>query len=130
MRIFLLLFLLAACDAFEPSAVSNIHWVDGDSGEIDGERFRLASVDAPEIRDAKCEAERALGEEAKRFARQFSRSGAIAVITDHGYDRYDRRVIELEIDGRDVIDVMTDRGLLQSWPHWDGRAQGDKPEWC
>lgn len=130
MRLILFLILLAACDVTEPYAVSDIYWVDGDSGTIDGERFRLAEVDAPEIRDAMCESERALGEEARRYVRGLTVRSDLQVTADYGLDRYDRRVIELSIDGEAVIDLMIARGYLQSWVHLNGRALQDKPDWC
>ena len=68
--------VLAACA--EPAVQMNgsaapdaIYWSDGDSGRIDGMKFRLADVDAPETGGvgarggAKCEFERALGYDAK-----------------------------------------------------------------
>lgn len=46
-------------------AGENIRIIDGDTIEVEGETIRLANVDAPEIRTAKCDAERMLGERAK-----------------------------------------------------------------
>ena len=50
---------------------NTIYWSDGDSGRLGELKFRLANIDAPETRSlkqrggAKCEAERAIGYEAK-----------------------------------------------------------------
>ncbi len=38
-----------------------IRGVDGDTVHIAGEKIRLATIDAPEIRGHKCDAERRLG---------------------------------------------------------------------
>lgn len=130
MRCLVFLIVFVACDAFEPHKVSDIHWVDGDSGTIDGERFRLANVDAPEIGNAECDRERALGNEAKHFVRNFSDRSEILVIGDYGFDRYDRRVVELSINGEDVIEVMKTRGYLKPWEHRNGRSLRAKPVWC
>lgn len=130
MRYMFLLFLITACDGFEPYSASDIYWADGDSGTIDGERFRLADVDAPEIRGAQCEAERLHGEAAKAYIRQLSLGVDIQIVADFGQDRYDRRVIELEFDGQNVSDLLLARDYLQAWPHLNGRALNAKPDWC
>jgi len=54
-------FVRAPATAAEPSKV---YWSDGNSGRLDGMKFRLANIDAPETGSlkqrggAKCEAER------------------------------------------------------------------------
>ena len=97
--------VLAACA--DPAAQTNptaaattsIYWSDGDSGRIDGMKFRLANVDAPEtggvgaIGGAKCEFERELGFEAKEFMVDLTRNADLVITSNSGADRYDREVM-------------------------------------
>lgn len=68
--------------------VQEIYWSDGDSGRIDGTRFRLADIDAPETGGvgarggAKCEGERELGFAAKEAIVEMTRPrGRSLVVT-------------------------------------------------
>lgn len=129
---------LAGCDLVQPAPerpVIAIRWADGDSGEIDGRRFRLADVDAPETgpveseHGARCEGERQLGVQAKSFMQEQTRTGMLAY-RELEEDRYGRMIIELTVDGADLIRLGLDAGYLQSWPHFNGRALSSKPDWC
>lgn len=133
MRFLVLLILLAGCSdgsLTNPEPVQSVRWSDGDSGEIDGERFRLADVDAPEIGRPACEAERRLGRDAMRHVRQITDHADVAVSHDFGRDRYERRVVELQVDGENLSDILIARGFLKPWPHDRGRALRAKPDWC
>lgn len=117
-------------------AESSIYWSDGDSGRLNGVPFRLANVDAPEtggvgaFGGAKCESERTLGYEAKAFIIDLTRDTKLAIARDYGKDRYDRLVIDLSTDGKDVAAAGVAAGHLRSWPHENGRALASKPDWC
>lgn len=126
-------FVGAPAFAAEPS---KIYWSDGDSGRLDGMKFRLANIDVPETGSmkqrggAKCEAEREIGFEAKEFIVEFTRGKQIEITRDYGEDRYDRLVVDLSADGVDVAQAAVAAGHLRSWPHKKGRAQAPKPDWC
>lgn len=133
--------VLAACA--DPSATTitaapaqSIYWSDGDSGRIDGMKFRLADVDAPEtggvgaIGGAKCEAEREIGFDAKAYMVELTRDAELVITSDSGPDRYDRNVITLSADGVDVGVAGIDAGHLDAWPHKGRRALIKKPDWC
>lgn len=135
--------LLTACAEELPAWVEggstdSIHWSDGDSGEIDGEEFRLANVDSPETgpvgspTGAKCESERQLGYAAGAFMRDLSDGERVRVTREYDEDGFGRRVLELEIDGRSVAAIGIDAGYLAPWPHDQetGRALTAKPSWC
>ena len=113
----------------------SIRWSDGDSGEIDGVRFRLVDVDAPETgpvgsaRGSRCASEQDLGREAKTFMERLTRGAALTVRT-YETDRYGRIIIGLDADGENVIDQATEAGFLKPWPHENGRATAPKPDWC
>jgi len=115
---------------------SIIYWSDGDSGLIDGVKFRLANVDAPETGSlkqqggAKCELEREKGYDAKAFIVALTKSGKVKIVRDYGYDRYQRLVVDLSVDGVDVGERAIADGILKAWPHRSGRTLSAKPDWC
>ncbi len=116
--------------------VSSIYWSDGDSGRIEGERFRLANVDAPETGNinsnggAQCEEERLLGFEAKEFIIQATRNAEVVITSRSAPDRYGRSVVSLSVDGRDLAGLAIEAGYLRPWPHRNGRPASPKPDWC
>ena len=136
--------LLAACvpTKAEPPApgtakIQSIYWSDGDSGQIDGMKFRLANIDAPEtggvgaaIGGAKCELERERGFAAKEFVVEMTRDAELEITASYGPDRYDREVIDLSANGVDVARAGVEAGVLGDWPHRVRRALAAKPDWC
>ena len=133
--------MMAACSeqvAFQITTASDasIYWADGDSGRIDGMKFRLANVDAPEtggvgaIGGAKCEAERELGFEAKAVMVELTRNADLVITSSFGPDRYEREVITLSANGEDVAEAGKAAGHLGDWPHKGRRALSKKPNWC
>lgn len=111
-----------------------VYWSDGDSGRLsDGTKFRLHGVDSPETGSmkqrggAKCESERALGYEAKEAALELTRGHTVRISEMNGEDRYDRMVLSLEIDGKDVAGLLVTGGTHKPWDY-DGGAR--KPDWC
>jgi len=138
----LTLALVFSCEAsfakpnLNGGGLSTIYWSDGDSGRIDGVKFRLANVDAPETGSlkqrggAKCELEREKGYNAKAYIVALTKSGKVKVERDYGYDRYQRLVVDLSVDGVDVGERAIAEGVLRAWPHQNGRALSEKPDWC
>ena len=120
----------------EADSVTSIYWSDGDSGRIDGMKFRLSDVDALEtggvgaFGGAKCEPERELGFDAKAFIVEVTRNADVRIARHHGADRYGREVVELDIDGRDLADIGLAAGHFRPWPHEGQRALSRKPDWC
>lgn len=138
--LFLFVFL-AGCGApfaeyLTAEPATDIYWSDGDSGRIDGMKFRLANVDAPETGGvgarggAKCESERDLGFEAKAFMVELTRNAELVITSSAGPDRYEREVITLSADGQDVSEAGKAAGHLGPWPHRGRRALAKKPDWC
>ncbi|MEO1187805.1 MAG: thermonuclease family protein [Pseudomonadota bacterium] len=136
------LFAVLACCA-DPLAQTNpvsssatIYWSDGDSGRIDGMKFRLANVDAPETGGvgarggAKCEFERELGYDAKAFMVELTRDAELTITSRSGKDRYEREVITLAANGEDVAEAGKAAGHLGDWPHKGRKALSKKPDWC
>jgi len=134
--------LLTGCHAphSAPSGTADtsgtIYWSDGDSGRLNGEKFRLANIDAPETGGvgarggARCEAERALGFEAKAYMVALTRQADLKITASYGKDRYDRLVIDLSANGQDVARSGLAAGHLADWPHKGRRALQAKPDWC
>jgi endonuclease YncB( thermonuclease family) len=120
----------------DPGVVTSLYWSDGDSGRLDGELFRLANVDAPETGGvggrggAQCEAERVLGYEAKAFIVELTRDADVRVSSRGEEDRYGRVVVTLSVNGDDLAALAIEAGHLRAWPHVNGRAQSNKPDWC
>lgn len=136
-----LFLIVAACSDPQAATITtapaqSIYWSDGDSGRIDGMKFRLADVDAPEtggvgaIGGAKCEAEREIGFEAKAFMVELTRNAELVITSNSGADRYERDVITLSANGVDVGQAGIEAGHLGPWPHKGRRALTKKPDWC
>nr|WP_070961486.1 thermonuclease family protein [Hyphomonas sp. Mor2] len=133
--------VLAACADPQAATITaesaqSIYWSDGDSGRIDGMKFRLADVDAPETGGvgarggAKCEAEREIGFDAKAFMVELTRDAELVITSNSGPDRYERDVITLSANGVDVGQAGIEAGHLGPWPHKGRRALTKKPDWC
>ncbi|KCZ92288.1 thermonuclease family protein [Hyphomonas johnsonii] len=105
-----------------------VSWVDGDSGEINGARFRLHGVDAPEgsLSRARCNRERQLADEARRAVRALTQGGGVTIRRSHGFDRYGRELVDLSVNGRDVAQSLMARGYLKRWRY----GIESKPNWC
>lgn len=134
---FLLGLVALAATACTPASqpASKIHWADGDSGTIDGQRFRLADVDAPESgpvgseTGAQCEAERQHAKHARNFMQGLTR-GAELKVRIYETDRYGRIVVGLDAGDANVGEAGKAAGHLKAWPHSNGRPLGPKPNWC
>lgn len=112
----------------EKAPGADIVWVDGDSGWIDGKPFRLYGVDAPEgsASRARCGEERRKSVDAKQAASALTADGEIRV-RRMGTDEYERELVAISADGRDVSASLVGRGHLQYWAYNQGQA---KPDWC
>lgn len=106
-----------------------VDWVDGDSGRINGQEFRLHGVDAPEgsPQRAQCQRERDLAGAASDAARALTQGRQVSVSRRHGADSYGRQVVDLSVDGRDVASQLVGAGKLKRWNFDSGEP---KPDWC
>lgn len=129
----------AASEKTQPGyKASSIYWSDADSGRIDGERFRLYGVDAPETGGvgawggAKCELERERGYDAKAYIVELTRDADLVVTATYGFDDMPepRLLIELSADGKDLSEKGIAEGHLAPWPHDGTKALAPKPDWC
>lgn len=102
--------LIAACSPVSSVTDVEVHvdWViDGDTIIVDGERVRLIDVDTPELGTER-------GKDAKWFMIELAYDEWVSMSCD-GYDRYDRRLCLVYVDGVSVSDSLLDAGLATEW---------------
>ncbi|MBU1286141.1 MAG: hypothetical protein KJ871_00295 [Alphaproteobacteria bacterium] len=128
-------------DEADPTSwqITEIYWSDADSGRINGERFRLSDIDAPEtggvgaaVGPAQCEKERERGFAAKEFVVELTRDKELKITKSYGFDKMPepRLLIDLSADGVDVSQRGVEAGYLRPWPHDGTKALAPKPDWC
>lgn len=118
--------------------LSAIRVIDGDTlhDNARGHDYRLAGVDAPEIRRAHCPAERALGEAAAAEVRSMlaaaERVTAAPAWDPRGRKRWpvqlSRRLAVVTVDGEDLGAALLARGLARPVDVATGEPRG--PGWC
>lgn len=109
--------ILAAAGAV---CIANVH--DGDSIRLcDGERIRIANIDAPEMRgSSRCDRGRGgwcdydLAIRSRDALRAFLASGNVK-ITRLGQDRFGRTLARVSVDGRDAGAYLIGQGLARRW---------------
>jgi micrococcal nuclease len=103
--------------------------VDGDTIDMacPGEstfRARLTGFDAPEVFSPGCASELAAGIAATHRLRTLLWSAERVEFALGGHDRYNRRLVRLTLDGRDVAETMVATGHARAY---DG---GGRAGWC
>ena len=98
--------------------------VDGDTFYLNGDKVRIAGIDAPETHDFKCPAEKALGDRSTARLRELLNSGPITMTNiDRDRDRYGRLLRNVTVGGADVGDRLIEEGLARPY-------RGAKLGWC
>lgn len=98
--------------------------VDGDTLRIDGERVRIANMDAPELGDhARCWAEAALAQQAKRELESIVGTYPDVTLQRVGTDRYGRTLALVAAHGHDIGEAMVTQGYASEWT-------GHRWDWC
>jgi micrococcal nuclease len=98
--------------------------VDGDTFWLEGEKIRLADINAPETAQAACPREAALGEKAKlRLAALLNMGRIELVASERERDRYGRLLRRVERGGRSVGAMLVAEGLAEPW-------RGRRSDWC
>lgn len=98
--------------------------VDGDTVWVDGEKIRVADVDAPETHPPRCRREADLGERATRRLAELLNAGPIELRTvNRDRDRYGRKLRVLVRNNRSLGDVLVSEGLARTW-------DGKRKPWC
>ena len=103
--------------------------VDGDTVDLEclGEgrfRARLTGYDTPETHNPGCSAEAVHGQLATRRLRALVADARMIEARLGRWDRYERRLVQLSVDGRDVGQRLIAEGLALPY---DG---GRRPDWC
>lgn len=131
---------LAACDIASPTMIAGIptrsdpqcvisEVIDGDTVKLacrDGVsgNIRLTGYVTPETYRPGCAAERQLGLAATAYLEQQLRAARSLDVKYEGIDKYDRTLVQLSLDGRDLADIMIARGLAVSY------SGGRRINWC
>ncbi|MCQ0990560.1 thermonuclease family protein [Jiella marina] len=90
--------------------------VDGDTGWLEGEKWRMAGIDTPEISKPACAREQQVGLKARDRLRILMSGGYSVRREGTGY--YGRTIVSIALaDGRDAGAVLLDEGLAQRWPN-------------
>lgn len=101
--------------------------LDGDTFRLGPETIRIENIDAPETREAKCDAERRLGHLATRRLEQLLASGDLVLTINpqdgRDADRYGRKLRRVAVGGVDAGEALVAEGLARPW---DGRRH----PWC
>ncbi len=100
------------------ACIADVH--DGDTiRTCEGERIRIANIEAPEMRGSpKCRrggwCDYALAEQSRDELAAFLASGMVT-ISRSGTDRYDRTLATVAVDGLDVGEHLISRSLARPW---------------
>lgn len=98
--------------------------VDGDTFILNGDRIRIADIDAPET-NGLCEYEVVLAARATQRLRALLNEGPfeLRAYASRDLDTYGRKLRTLHRDGRSIGDILVGEGLARRWV---GRRQ----PWC
>lgn len=98
--------------------------VDGDTFWLDGQKVRIADINAPETHPAGCPAEQALGEQATRRLVALLNAGPFELaIEGRESDRYGRALRVVRRGGRSLGGQLVAEGLAEPW-------KGRRSDWC
>ncbi|MCE8008899.1 thermonuclease family protein [Aestuariivita sp.] len=89
-----------------------------------GGSVRLTGYDTPETFRPGCTAELHLGRSATVYLEQRLRTAQMIAVEMEGKDRYDRLLVRMRLDGRDLAQIMISQGLAVPY---DG---GRRINWC
>ncbi|MBP2449886.1 endonuclease YncB(thermonuclease family) [Rhizobium leguminosarum] len=94
--------------------------VDGDTLWINGQKVRVADIDAPEIGTPKCASELSLGNRATDRLIELVNAGPFQLQAWPGRDedRYGRKLRVLARNGHSLGDILVSEGLARTWSGW------------
>lgn len=98
--------------------------VDGDTFWIDGEKIRIADIDAPETHPSRCAEEARLGNAATVRLRALLNAGPMTLeAADRDTDRYGRKLRIVTRGGESIGETLVAEGLARRWG-------GRREPWC
>lgn len=104
--------------------VWRVHVIDGDTFRYGGETIRIAGIDAPEIRPARCEQEAELGAKATARLHELLRAGPFEMApVAREEDKYQRKLRRVLRNGRSLGGVLISEGLARP-------LDGARRPWC
>ena len=90
--------------------------VDGDTFYLNGEKVRIAGIDAPETHPPRCDYEARLGNEATEKLQALLNSGAVTMTSiDRDRDVYGRLLRNVAVNGADVGEAMVSAGVAREY---------------
>lgn len=118
------LILFAAAFAVCPPGPRTTCVVDGDTFWLDGEKVRIADINAPETHGAQCPAERVRGDAATARLVELLNAGPFTLAPyTRDRDRYGRLLRVVVRRGRSVGAELVAEGLAEPW-------RGRRSSWC
>jgi len=104
---------------------AKIYVYDGDTFTVAGERIRLLSIDAPEIKGA-CAAEKTIARMARNELQRLLNHKTVRIART-GTDRYGRTLATVTANDVDVSKAILAKGLARAWT----QKYNHHPEpWC
>ncbi|MDB5715600.1 MAG: thermonuclease family protein [Sphingomonadales bacterium] len=98
--------------------------VDGDTFWIDGEKVRIADIDAPETHQPRCPQEKALGDAATERLHALLNAGSFRLASiSRDTDRYGRKLRIVVRNGSSIGEELVAEGLAREW-------DGARHPWC
>lgn len=99
--------------------------VDGDTFWLEGVKIRVADIDTPEISEPRCDAEYALGIQARDRLRALLNAGpfTLSPVGNRDEDQYGRRLRVVVRNGVSLGDQLVAEGLARTWT-------GRREPWC
>lgn len=98
--------------------------VDGDTFWLEGEKVRIADINAPETQGAACANEAARGQAASRRLVALLNAGPFSLAAGpRERDRYGRLLRTVMRGGRSLGDQLVAEGLAEPW-------RGQRGNWC
>jgi micrococcal nuclease len=106
------------------AASPRVQVIDGDTFLYEGERIRMADIDAPETHPPRCAEEAELGARATERLRALLAAGPVALeAVDRDRDQYGRKLRIVTRDGVSLGAVLVAEGLARPY-------DGHKRPWC
>ena len=120
----LILLTLAASFALCAEGLRTTCVVDGDTFWLNGEKVRIADINAPETHGSGCPAEQALGDRAALRLISLLNAGPFDLATEgRATDRYGRELRVVRRGGHTIGGQLVSEGLAEPW-------RGRRSDWC
>lgn len=99
--------------------------IDGDTIWYQGEKIRIADINAPETQDPQCTYEADLGRRATYRLIELLNAGPFEIVStgNRDEDKYGRKLRLIERNGSSLGQTLVNEGLAERW-------QGYRSNWC